>query len=442
MDKAKIQAKIQALRERYDEIKELPDDEYTEEIRTERFDIVKQIKALNEDLKVMEDGDRLFDDLSQPEAKDPLFGPQNAEPKKPVIESREKHEYRNFGEQLHDVYTVSNVNAMSDNRMKAAKRLEEISNSAGMNESVASDGGFLVQEDYTSTLLKRAYETGMLVKECTKLPISAASNSAKIPRIDETSRVDGSRWGGVRAYWEGEGETLTASRPKFGELDLKLKKLTGLCYATDEMLQDVPLLGSYISLAFQEEFGFKFDDAIFRGTGAGQPLGIISAGCLISQAKESGQTVDTVVAENIEKMFSRMDPRSMARAKWYINQEVWPQIFQLHHAVGTGGVPMYVEPGKFADAPNGSLLGRPIEVIEQCSAIGDVGDIVFADLSRYLWADKGGIQSAASIHVRFVYDETAFRFIVRVDGQPMYKAALTPYKGTSTISPFVALAAR
>jgi HK97 family phage major capsid protein len=74
--------------------------------------------------------------------------------------------------------------------------------------------------------------------------------------------------------------------------------------------------------------------------------------------------------------------------------------------------------------------------------LGTVGDIILVDLSQYLLIDKGGIQTAASIHVRFVFDESCLRVILRVDGQPIWNSALTPYKGSNTLSPYVALATR
>jgi HK97 family phage major capsid protein len=80
--------------------------------------------------------------------------------------------------------------------------------------------------------------------------------------------------------------------------------------------------------------------------------------------------------------------------------------------------------------------------IEQCSTLGDKGDIILADFSQYLLIDKGQMQNATSIHVKFVNDETAFRFVYRLDGQPMWNSALTPYKGSDTLSPFVTLAER
>jgi HK97 family phage major capsid protein len=73
-----------------------------------------------------------------------------------------------------------------------------------------------------------------------------------------------------------------------------------------------------------------------------------------------------------------------------------------------------------------------------------VGDIICADLGGYILAEKGGIQADMSIHVNFIYDESVFRFVLRLDGQPQRASALTPYKGGSsyTQSHFVALATR
>jgi len=72
--------------------------------------------------------------------------------------------------------------------------------------------------------------------------------------------------------------------------------------------------------------------------------------------------------------------------------------------------------------------------------MGTVGDIVLASLSNYQAIQKGGIEAASSIHVQLLTDETVFRFVYRVDGAPTWGAALTPFKGSNTQSPFVALA--
>ncbi len=220
-------------------------------------------------------------------------------------------------------------------------------------------------------------------------------------------------------------------------MDLSLKKLTGLCYATDELLQDAAALESVLRMAFAEEFGFKMDDAILCGTGSGQPLGILNSEALVKVAKDSSQSAPITV-QNLLNMWSRLWTRSRASSVWYVNQEIEPLLYTLT----IGDKPVYIPAGGLSEAPYATLFGRPIMPLEQCSAVGEVGDIVLADMSQYLLIDKGGINAASSIHVRFLYDENVFRFIYRVDGQPIWNKPITPYKGNNTISPFIALAKR
>jgi hypothetical protein len=87
-------------------------------------------------------------------------------------------------------------------------------------------------------------------------------------------------------------------------------------------------------------------------------------------------------------------------------------------------------------------MGRPVIPIEQAEALGTVGDIILADLSDYMLIEKGGIEPAESMHVRFLYAENTFRWMYRVSGTPMTHVAVTPYKGNNSVSPYVVLATR
>lgn len=349
---------------------------------------------------------------------------------KPTPAKDNEKRFASFGEQLMAAYRAAMPGGKVDERLSTRA-------ASGLNETTPSDGGFLVQQDFVTELLKRTYETGILASKVKKIPISTNANGMKINAIDEDSRANGSRWGGVQTYWEGEADEITASKPKFRQMELSLKKLTGLCYATDELLQDAAALEAVIRQAFAEEFGFKIDEAILSGSGEGEPLGILNSGAIVTVAKEASQT-DIITVENLIKMWNRLWSRSRANAVWYINQELEPYLYTLK----IGDKPVYIPAGGLSEKPYGTLFGRPVVPIEQCSAAGEVGDIILADIGQYLLIDKGGIKSASSIHVRFLYDENVFRFIYRVDGKPIWTKPLTPYKGSATVSPFVTLAKR
>lgn len=314
---------------------------------------------------------------------------------------------------------------------------------SGASEGVPSDGGFLVRQDYSTMLLDRAVEAAVLAPMCLTVEIGAGFDGIDLPFIAETSRASGSRWGGVQVYWKAEADTVTASKPKFDMHDVRLQELMGIAYGTERLIRDAVALASIFTAAFSSEMAFKLDDAIFRGNGAGLPLGITdSASCRVSQGKETGQAADTIVLENLQKMWTRIPPRSKGRGVWLINSECTPQLDSLVLTAGTAGLAPRVV--SYNEAGTLRIYGRPVMEIEQCSALGDAGDIVFGDFSEYLLIRKGGIQAAESMHVRFLYNENTYRWNYRVNGRPTWDSAVTPYKTntSNTQSPFVLLAAR
>jgi len=400
-----------------------------------------ELALKNEMLDAVEDTRKIVAAMERQERiQKALDGPANEPESRPQashrIEVRDKDRFGSLGEQMAAVVNAGRPGGHIDPRLLNA--------ATGMGESVPSDGGFLVQQDFVTSLMEDAFQTGVLASRCRRQPISGNANGIKINGVDETSRAS-SRYGGIVAYWADEAGEKTASKPKFRKIELNLKKLIGLCYATDELLQDAAALEGFVKTAFPGEFGFQLDDAIMNGTGAGMPLGIMNAGCLVTVAKESGQAADTIMSENIVKMYSRRFAGQTGNYVWIYNQNIEPQLFTMSLVVGTGGVPIYMPPGGLSDAPYGRLMGLPAIAVEQASTLGDAGDIVLANFQNgYVLAEKGGIQADMSIHVRFIYDESVFRFVLRVDGQPVRASALTPYKGgaNDTQSHFITLAER
>jgi HK97 family phage major capsid protein len=340
--------------------------------------------------------------------------------------------FASLGEQLRAVAQAGTPGGRVDNRLF---------NAAGMNETTPSEGGFLLSQDFSADLLYGVFGQGTLPSLCNRFQIQ--SNSIKLPAVDESSRVDGSRWGGITSYWLGEGAQITSSTPKFRALELTLKKLGILSYASDELLSDTAVLERVIRQAFMDELSFKLNNAIVRGSGAGQPLGILNSDALVTVDKETGQDDGTLVLQNITKMWSRMLPRSRQNAVWLINTDIETELYQLSLAVGVGGLPVFMPSGGASASPYSTLFGRPIMPCESCSTLGTKGDIILADLGGYILAEKStGPEVASSIHVRFEYDEQAFRLIYRCDGQPMLSEPITPAQGTNSLSHFVALADR
>lgn len=355
-------------------------------------------------------------------------------PKTTMTQGGTPRPFENFGQQLLAVRETALQPQHIDPRLKEIQTYQ-----LGLGEAVPSAGGFLVQTDFESDILRRIYETGKLIARPRHIPISGRANSLKINAVDETSRVNGSRLGGVTSAWTAEAATIAKSKPTFRQIELTLHKLASLYYATEEELADTEALEEDVASFVAEELAFKSDDALIRGLGGGEPLGILGHAGTVSVAKEVGQPVNTIVTENLENMFARFWARAPSPI-WLVNQNVWPQLFRLEAAVGVGGLPAFLPAGSIAGKPYNTILGQPVMAIEQCESLGTKGDIILADFEGgYVMIDKGGIKAASSIHVEFLTDQEVFRFTLRTDGQPVANAPLTPYKGTETQSSFVTL---
>ncbi|MDN5856296.1 MAG: phage major capsid protein, partial [Actinomycetia bacterium] len=187
---------------------------------------------------------------------------------------------------------------------------------------------------------------------------------------------------------------------------------------------------------------FEEDSAFLVGNGVGKPLGVLHAdnAAAVTVAKESGQPADTIVWENVIKMFSRMLPASLQRAVWIANIECFPELATMALSVGTGGSAVWLADG-VATAPT-SILGRPLIFTEHAAPLGDVGDLSLVDLSHYIVADRQAMTVMSSEHFRFNTDQTAYRVLQRMDARPGLLSPLQPRQGTNTLSPFVLLGAR
>jgi HK97 family phage major capsid protein len=331
-----------------------------------------------------------------------------------------------------------------------------------LNEAIPSEGGFLVGADTSQQIYQRTYLTGEITRRCQRQPISAESNRLRLRIVDEDSRADGSRMGGVLAFWANEADTFLSTRPKFREIELFLNKLTALVFATDELLADAAALEAWIMNNMPTELAFRVEDALFLGSGVGQPSGILNTQAFL--ALSPGSTASVVTTADVEAMWARFwhpglknsiasittenltagqAQGNVPAAAWFIDQSVIPQLFsmQVGNAGGAGVILLYHPPGSNPlYGPYGELLGLPVIPTEHNAVLGTVGDIILADMSQMLLADKGAPQVAASMHVRFVQGEMAFRFTYRVDGQTTWKKPLTPKNGGPTMSPFVGLA--
>lgn len=352
-------------------------------------------------------------------------------------EERQRWGFGNMGE-----FALSVRNAALGRGMDP--RLQNAALSTYGNEGAGADGGFAVPPEWRAEIMRMVDAEDGLLSRCDQQ--TASGNTITFP-TDETTAWQAS--GGIQTYWDGEADTITQSKPSLKDLTIKLHRLTALVPMTEELLEDSAAMSGYVTGKAGEKIAFKLNDAIVNGTGVGMPLGIMNAPCKVSVAKETSQTAATFHADNAVKMMARMPAQSFGRSVWLINQDVVPQVLKLGFAVTTasgtaaGAGALYLPPNGLAgSSPYGSLLGRPIVVTEACATLGTIGDVLLADLSKYLAVVKGALKSDVSIHLWFDQNAVAFRFVLRMNGQPWLSAAIARKNGSNTLSHFISLDTR
>lgn len=224
----------------------------------------------------------------------------------------------------------------------------------GASEGSPTDGGILLEPTLTPEVIKPIHEAGPFANDARKLPVGNNSNSGWINGVDESSRVLGSRWGGLRGYRLAEGDTVTKSKPKFRRIQWELKKYGVLVYDTNELLKDASQFSAIVQQGCQEEIGFMLNDDIMNGVGVSGPQGFMNSGSLITVTRDTGSKI---LGTDISAMWARLAMRSKAGAKWYVNPECAPQLDALF-AVGSTAV-LFPYAGYTKDGVR-TLYGKPV----------------------------------------------------------------------------------
>jgi len=306
-----------------------------------------------------------------------------------------------------------------------------------MVEGEDSQGGALVPEQWADEIYHAALEDSIVRSRATVL--GATSDSLKVRKFVETNRSL-NIFGGITFQWieERADKTEVVSKPALGELELTPHKLVGGCWVSNELEDDYGKFGNFMKFAFGQALAFIEDDYFLWGTGAGVPLGAIHAnnGSLITVTRSGVGLLDWV---DISNMAQRLLPKSWDSAIWLINPSVIDELFE--------GTAPAANQATLLDMSERKLWGIPFIPTEKCQAMGTQGDIALCDFGHghYVIADRE-MRISASRHVPdpgrgygFTTDETFWKIVLRVDGQPLMTAPITPYRGADTLSPFIVL---
>lgn len=370
------------------------------------------------------------------------------ETKAPRVEMKENLEddpkggFKSMGHFFRDVVRCDKSGGRT--LTKELENFERISKAAGtgLSEGDGQYAGHLVPVEFRNTLWTPVLESNDIMPRCTTIPMG--SNILEIPLVYGFDKSAGLVFGGIQWYWTDELGEYTASRPRVEKITMKLDKLTGLCYLSDELIEDSPQsVQALVQTGFKDGMNFKLNNGFIRGTGAGTLQGVLNSPALVTISAEAGQPANTILFENVIKAVARFHGTN---GMWLANPNCLPQLASMSMLIGGAGVPVFMPAGGVSGQPYSTLFGMPLVYNDHCSSLGTTGDLILGDWSQYWIGRKSGsadVKYSESMHVMFLYDQQTLKFSTRLTGQCPWPTVMTPPQATSdTKSPFVVIATR
>ena len=329
---------------------------------------------------------------------------------------------------------VKGVVAMGQGR-GADPRFQAAATTYG-NEGTTADGGAAVPPDFREAIWKKVSMSEASIAARTD---NYTTSSNKLQMVQDNVAP----WtaSGIQTEWLGEGTAAAQTKPVVAAFSIDLYRLACLVPLTDELLEDTAL-SSWLPGKIGDRVLNALNLAIVNGSGSGQPTGIIGSAGEVVAAAVSGQGANTFVWKNAVAMYSKLMPQLINGSEWLIHPTVLPQLLDMS---GPGTTPVWLPPGSSnyssgANAPAGTLLGRPVYISEYCAALGTKGDVILWNPKTYVSVQKAaGLRQDTSMHFFFDQFVQAVRVGLRFGGKSTWAGTVTARTGSGTYGNVICL---
>lgn len=236
-----------------------------------------------------------------------------------------------------------------------------------------ANGGYLVPTEQGSEILKLLTE------------MSPLRQYANVQTVSGSDIVFPTLLSGVNAYWTEEDADMTASEPTFGQVKIANHELSSFYVASNKVLEDNAYnLEGEMTTELARGFAKVEGLAFVKGTGAGQPRGLMTAPG-IAEVK-TGVAANFPAANPMDVLIQMQHAIPSFHAKsavWLMNRNTMSILRRFKDAQGRYLVTDPTDGGVLR------LLGNPIvEMPDMDSMAAGTAPIVFGDLSGYRIFDR------------------------------------------------------
>lgn len=301
-----------------------------------------------------------------------------------------------------------------------------------MTESTNSAGGFLVPDEFASTIIDLQEEYGVARQECNVWPMS--SDHTTIPR----------RTGGLTVYAVGETDAATASDLAFDQVSLTAKEWVTLTRIAQALSEDAAVsVADRVAREIAIAFATKEDDCWINGDGTGATYHGIQGihdkfgdGTSYAGGVNAASGVDTfaeVTATDLATAMAALPKYALTNAKFFCSQPAFSLVFE-RLAQAAGGLTKQA----FGDATRPSYQGYPVVITQSMpTSTGDLSGqamLLFGDMrSAVTLGVRREISIATSTERYFEFRQTG------ILGSERFDLNVHDIGDASTAGPVVAL---
>lgn len=276
-----------------------------------------------------------------------------------------------------------------------------------------SEGGFLVPDEFESTLIDRLHDENIIRSLATV--ILSSSGDKKIPVVA----------GHGEAVWTDEEAAFTESDDSFGVVTLGAHKLTSIIKVSEELLNDAAFdIEGYISNEFVRRMAAAEENAFINGDGTGRPTGIINT----AETGVTASAANAITTDELIDLYHSLRSPYRKNAVFVANDSTIKTIRQLKDL---NGVYLW-QPGLKEGQPD-TLIGNKIYSSSYMPEIGASKiPLLFGDMSYYWIADRQGRIFQRLNELYAATGQIGFRTYQRVDGKLTLPEAVKTLKMKSS----------
>lgn len=270
--------------------------------------------------------------------------------------------------------------------------------------TAGTGGGYTVPETFVAELLRNIVQFSPVRSVARVMSIGGAS--VKLPK----------RTGTMTAAWVDEGDDSDETSPTFAQVTVPAFEARCFTDISNALLEDSALdLSGELAFDAAEEFGRLEGAAFLKGTGTGQPSGILADTAITTGAKVTGNasTLGSAPADLLIDLFYSLKPFYRANATWGMNGTTLAAVRKLKDTTGQ----FLWQPSLQAGQPD-TLLGRPVLELPDMDDVGaGKFPILLGDFAQgYRIADRIQLSALRDPYSAAVSSQTRFHWRRRVGG--------------------------